>query len=88
MDDKQVTARKTLEAQLIDRAMKDAAFREQLLRDPKAVFARALGIEVLEAARSPTNRWRRRWPSACYIHMVCCYTSDGICSPSSVTGHK
>jgi hypothetical protein len=46
MDESTVNARKALEAKLIDRAMKDAAFREELVRDPKAVFARELGISV------------------------------------------
>ncbi len=48
MDENSVNARKRLEAQLLDRAMKDAAFREELVRDPKAVFARELGISVPE----------------------------------------
>ncbi len=46
MDENTLTARKRLEAQLIDRAMKDDAFREELVRDPKGVFARELGINV------------------------------------------
>jgi hypothetical protein len=48
MDENRVTARKRLEAQLIDRAMKDELFREELVRDPKGVFARELGITVPE----------------------------------------
>jgi hypothetical protein len=48
MDEKPGNARKALEAQLIDRAMKDDAFREDLKRDPKGVFARELGISVPE----------------------------------------
>ena len=46
MDDTNVQARKRTEAQVIDRAMKDAAFRAELLADPKAVFRRELGMEV------------------------------------------
>ncbi len=46
MDENRVTARKRLEAQLIDRAMKDELFREELVRDPKGVFARELDINV------------------------------------------
>ncbi len=48
MDDNRVTARKTLEAELIDRAMKDNGFRQELVRDPKAVFAREFGITMPE----------------------------------------
>ncbi len=48
MDDNRVTARKTLEAQLIDRAMKDEEFRQALVRDPKAVFAREFDITMPE----------------------------------------
>ncbi len=46
MDENRVTACKALEAQLIDRATKDAAFREALVHDPKGVFACDLGITV------------------------------------------
>ncbi len=46
MDENTLTARQRLEAQLIDRAMKDKAFREELVRDPKAVFTRDLGISM------------------------------------------
>ncbi len=46
MDENTLTARKRLEAQLIDRAMKDDTFREELVRDPKGVFARELGITM------------------------------------------
>ena len=48
MDENPVTTRKQLEAQLIDRAMKDETFRQELLRDPKGVFERELGIRLPE----------------------------------------
>ena len=48
MDESKMNARQTLEAQLIDRAMKDETFRQELLRDPKGVFARELGIQMPE----------------------------------------
>ena len=48
MDENTMTAHKRLEAQLIDRAMKDDAFREDLKRDPKGVFAREFGITMPE----------------------------------------
>ena len=47
MDENPVTTRQQLEAQLIDRAMKDETFRQELLRDPKGVVARELGMEQL-----------------------------------------
>jgi hypothetical protein len=46
MDEKPGNVRKALEAQLIDRAMKDDAFRENLKRDPKGIFAREFGITM------------------------------------------
>ena len=48
MDEKPVTTRQQLEAQLIDRAMQDETFRQELVRDPKGVFERELGIRVPE----------------------------------------
>ena len=48
MDESKINARQTLEAQLIDRAMEDEAFRQELLRDPKGVVARELGIQMPE----------------------------------------
>ena len=51
MSNNDVQARKTTEAQLIDRAMRDAAFRQELLADPKAVFLRELGMEVPDSIR-------------------------------------
>ena len=48
MDESKMNARQTLEAQLIDRAMKDETFRQELLRDPKGVVARELGIQMPE----------------------------------------
>ncbi len=48
MDEKPGNARKALEAQLIDRAMKDETFRQELLHDPKGVFERELGIRLPE----------------------------------------
>ena len=48
MDEQQVNARKQLEAQLIARALQDEAFRQELLRDPKGIFARELGITMPE----------------------------------------
>jgi hypothetical protein len=49
MDNNCVTARQRLEAQLIDRALQDDGFREELKRDPKAVFAREFGIRMPES---------------------------------------
>src|SRR3712207_4308512 len=42
MDTNTETARKQMEAQVLDRAMKDATFRQELLHDPKGVLAREL----------------------------------------------
>ena len=36
MDENPVTTRKQLEAQMIDRAMQDETFRQELLGDPRA----------------------------------------------------
>ena len=51
MDENPVTTRKQLEAQLIDRAMQDETFRQELLRDPKGVFERELSIRIPEHIR-------------------------------------
>ena len=48
MDENPVKTRQQLEAQLIDRAMKDETFRQELLRDPKDVVTRELGIQMPE----------------------------------------
>ncbi len=48
MDENTLTTRQRLEAQLIDRAMKDGAFRKELVQDPKHVLERELGIRVPE----------------------------------------
>ncbi len=48
MDENTMSTRQRLEAQLIEHAMKDKAFREELVRDPKGVFARELGITIPE----------------------------------------
>ncbi len=48
MDENAGKTRTQLEAQVIDRAMKDEAFREELVRDPKGVFARELGMNMPE----------------------------------------
>lgn len=48
MDEKPVKTRKQLEAQLIDRALKDETFRQELVRDPKDVFERELSIRIPE----------------------------------------
>ncbi len=48
MDESRINTWQALEAQLIDRAMKDEAFRQELLRDPKGVFERELGIRLPE----------------------------------------
>ena len=48
MDENPATTRQPLEAQLIDRALQDEAFRQELVRDPKGVFARELGIAIPE----------------------------------------
>ena len=46
MDESKMKPRQALEAELIDRAMKDDGFRQELVRDPKSVFERELGIHV------------------------------------------
>lgn len=38
--------RPSLEAQILERAAKDPAFREQLKRDPSAIVAREFGVEI------------------------------------------
>ena len=48
MDENTGKTRQQLEAQLIDRALQDETFRQELVRDPKAVFARELGIALPE----------------------------------------
>ena len=48
MDEQPVKTRKQLEAQLIDRAMQDDAFRQELVRDPRGVFARELSVRIPE----------------------------------------
>jgi hypothetical protein len=61
MDENTLSTRHRLEAQLIEHAMKDKAFREELVRDPKGVFARELGItmpatiDVLVLEESPST---------------------------------
>ncbi len=63
MDDNRRVTRRQLEAQLIDRALKDDAFRQALVRDPKGVFAREFGIrmpehlEVQVVEERPTHRY-------------------------------
>ena len=47
MDEQPGKTRQQLEAQLIDRAMQDETFRQELVRDPRGVVARALGMEQL-----------------------------------------
>ena len=46
MDENRINARQTLAAQLIAKAMQDAPFRPELLRDPKGVFERELGFSI------------------------------------------
>ena len=48
MDENAGKTRQRLEARLINRALKDDTFREELVRDPRAVFARELGIQMPE----------------------------------------
>ncbi len=48
MDETTGNARQQLEAQVIDRALKDETFRQELVRDPKGVFERELGIQMPE----------------------------------------
>ena len=45
MDESKMNTRQQLEAQLIDRAMQDEVFRQELVRDPRGVVARELGME-------------------------------------------
>ena len=47
MDENPGKTRQQLEAQLIDRAMQDETFRQELVRDPGGVVARELGMEQL-----------------------------------------
>ena len=47
MDEQPGKTRQQLEARLIDRALQDDAFRQELVRDPKGVVARELGMEQL-----------------------------------------
>ncbi len=70
MDDNRVTIRQRLEAQLIDRAMKDAAFREELVRDPKGVFAAnwASGSQKT-STRACWKNARPRCTSSCRRHL-------------------
>ena len=48
MDENPGKTRQALEAQLIERAMQDETFRQELVRDPKGVVARELGIRLPE----------------------------------------
>ena len=47
MDEQPGKTRQQLEAQLIDRAMQDETFSQELVRDPRGVVARELGMEQL-----------------------------------------
>ena len=47
MDETPGKTRQQLEAQLINRVMQDDAFRQELVRDPRGVVARELGMEQL-----------------------------------------
>ena len=47
MDETPGKTRQQLEAQLIDKAMQDDAFRQELVRDPKGAVARELGMEEI-----------------------------------------
>ena len=51
MDENPVTTRQALEVQLIDKAMQDEVFRQELQRDPKGVFERELSIRIPEHIR-------------------------------------
>lgn len=51
MSDERNTARQQAEAQLIARAQQDPAFRQELIADPKAVFARELGVTLPDSIR-------------------------------------
>ncbi len=46
MEENTLTARQQLEAQLIKRALQDVGFRQELVRDPKRVLERELGIRM------------------------------------------
>ncbi len=46
MDESRIKPRQALEAELIGKAMKDETFRKELVRNPKDVFERELGIHV------------------------------------------
>ena len=47
--DQQGRRRDELQGQLIERATRDQAFREELVRDPKVVIQRELGLEIPES---------------------------------------
>lgn len=47
--------RQDLEAQLIERAARDAAFREELVRDPKAAVARELSAATGGTVQFPAS---------------------------------
>ena len=44
--ERQGQRRSELQGQLIERATRDHAFREELVRDPKVVIQRELGLEI------------------------------------------
>ncbi len=48
MNKSRMNIRQAREAQLIDRAIKDEAFRQELLRDPRGVYTRELSIQIPE----------------------------------------
>ncbi len=60
MDENRINTRQTLAAQLIGKAMQDETFRQELVRDPKGVFERELGLSpanvtVQVVEESPTE---------------------------------
>ena len=61
MDENPGKTRQQLEAKLIDRALQDDAFRQELVRDPKGIVERELGsaipehIQVQVLEESPTT---------------------------------
>ena len=76
MDENPAKTRQQLEARLIDRALQDDAFRQELVRDPKGVFARELGIRVPERL---TIEVREESPTTIYSRSDNVLDSAGLC---------
>jgi hypothetical protein len=62
--DQQAQRRTELQAQLIERASRDQAFRQELMANPKAVIARELGVPI---PASVEIRVVEETPSSAYL---------------------